>query len=482
VTFQIQPFLDHSFPDSKWGKNYQYLMLMLFLKDLTLRRFFPIAIIACLIIAIIIIKSQPKMAHESSAGLITPVNVIKVKPYAVKPAIIGFGTVEPDISLASKAEVSGKISYVHPQLRNGALLQKGTVVMRIDPEDYQLALQQAQSNVTSNQAKVREIELQKNNVHADLKLVQKKLKLAQVELARIESLVKKQSISKSSRDNQQSSVLRLQQEVQKLRSQLKTLPQQLASAQAALANAESLVITQELNIKRTEIKLPFNARISERVVEENQYIAKGALLFSAQTTDKILINAQFSLQHFRSLAEGFRGNEALLKEAFLSGFSSDIFQQLGLTAKVRLADNQTPYWPANVERISSQLDPVTRTLGIVISVDNPYQNIIPGTKPPLMQGMYTEILLQGKAKTFYVIPRDALHENEIYIVNKDAQLKRLAVKNPQVQGKMVLLTQGLQAGETLIVSDVFPAVSGMQVKATSQLKLQQSIESWAQEQ
>ena len=125
---------------------------------------------------------------------------------------------------------------------------------------------------------------------------------------------------------------------------------------------------------------------------------------------------------------------------------------------------------------------MTRTLGIVVSVDNPYQNIIPGTKPPLMQGMYTEILLQGKAKTFFVIPRDALHENEIFIVNKNAQLERLAIKNTQVQGKMVLLAQGLKEGETLIVSDVFPAITGMQVKVTAQAELQQSIENWAQEQ
>jgi len=47
---------------------------------------------------------------------------------------------------------------------------------------------------------------------------------------------------------------------------------------------------------------------------------------------------------------------------------------------------------------------------------------------------------------------------------------------------VVLLTQGLQVGETLIVSDVFPAVSGMQVKVTQQPELQQSIENWAQEQ
>ncbi|TXK98443.1 hypothetical protein BMR11_08260, partial [Methylococcaceae bacterium CS5] len=141
------------------------------------------------------------------------------------------------------------------------------------------------------------------------------------------------------------------------------------------------------------------------------WLAAGALLFSAQTTDKILINGQFTLQHFRMLAKDFKGNEALLKEAFLTGFSSDLFKKLGLNAKVRLADNDSPFWQANVERISSQLDPVTRTLGIIVSVDNPYAQIIPGTKPPLMQGMYTEIILQGKAKTFYVIPRDALHEN-----------------------------------------------------------------------
>ncbi|SMG63388.1 [weak similarity to] efflux transporter, RND family, MFP subunit [methanotrophic bacterial endosymbiont of Bathymodiolus sp.] len=68
-------------------------------------------------------------------------------------------------------------------------------------------------------------------------------------------------------------------------------------------------------------------------------------------------------------------------------------------------------------------------MGVIVSVDNPYAKIIPGTKPPLMQGMYTEIVLQGRAKTFYVIPRDALHENEIFVVNKQNQLDRRSVEN-----------------------------------------------------
>lgn len=455
---------------------------MSFFKDLTQRRFFPIALIACLIIAIALVKLQPKMTHEPGAALVTPVNAIEVKPYTVRPEIIGFGTVEPDILLESKSEVAGKITYVHPQLRNGAILQKDTVIIRIEQEDYQLALQQAQASAASNRAKFREIQLQEGNLKTELTIVRKKLNLAKVELSRIESLVKKQSISKSSRDTQQVNVLHLQQEIQKLNNQLKTLPEQLASAKASLASSESIIETQQRNLDRTVIKLPFNARISQRVIDENQYISKGALLFSAQTTDKILINGQFTLQHFRALAKDFRGNEALLKEAFLSGFSSDTFKQLGLSAKIRLADNDSPFWQANVERISSQLDPDTRTLGIIVSVDNPYAQIIPGTKPPLMQGMYTEIILQGKAKTFYIIPRDALHENEIFIINKQNQLERRPVENLQVQGEMVLLTTGLQAGEKLIVSDVFPAISGMQVKTTVKTALQQSIADWVKEQ
>ncbi|NOQ13174.1 MAG: hypothetical protein GQ583_01660, partial [Methyloprofundus sp.] len=351
-----------------------------------------------------------------------------------------------------------------------------------EQEDYQLVLQQAKSLVTSNRAHYKEVQLQKNNIKSDRALAKKKLKLAQVEYSRIESLVKKHLISKSAGDAEQVKVLRLQQEVQKLNNQLKTLPQQINSAKASLAIAESAVQTQKRNLGRTIITLPFNARITQRAIDENQYIQQGALLFIAQTTDKVLVNAQFSLQHFRSLAKDFQANKTILKQAFISGFSTEIFNQLGLKAKVRLAANESPFWQANVERISGQLDPDTRTLGIVVSVDKPYDKVIPGVKPPLMQGMYTEVFLQGKAKTFYLIPRDALHENEIFVVNTQQQLERRAIENYQVQGNMLLLATGLQEGEKLVVSDVFPAISGMQVKTTADPRLEQSIADWAKEQ
>ena len=57
-----------------------------------------------------------------------------------------------------------------------------------------------------------------------------------------------------------------------------------------------------------------------------------------------------------------------------------------------------------------------------------------------------------------------------------------SIENAQIQGKMVLLTAGLQAGDKLIVSDVFPAIPGMQVQMTLKTTLEESIADWVKEQ
>jgi multidrug efflux pump subunit AcrA (membrane-fusion protein) len=123
---------------------------------------------------------------------------------------------------------------------------------------------------------------------------------------------------------------------------------------------------------------------------------------------------------------------------------------------------------------------VTRTLGVIISVDRPNEQIEPGIKPPLLEGMFTEISIQGKPKAFYLVPRDALHEGELFLVNAADQLERRAIKPDQLQGSMALFSTGLEAGEQLIISDLFPAISGMALKPIKDLAMQEKITQWAE--
>ena len=449
---------------------------------LSQRRALPIIIACCVLIAVILVKIQPVMQHEPQAGRVTPVKVIDLKRYSVKPAIKGFGIVEPDIQYEAKSEIAGKVVYVHPQLRNGAVFAKDTVVIRIEAEDFKISVKQAEADSAVSRANLREIKVKLKNTRVDLKLAREKMALAEKDLERYQALLKKRLISQSLVGAQQSNVLKLKQEVQNLNSLLKTLPVQQASLEASLENTEAAVLSEQRNLDRTTISLPFNAKISWLAVDENQFIPQGALLFTAQTTDKILINAQFPLDQFRRLAKDFAGNEELIRQAFQTGFSRELFTQLGLSANVRLADDFSPYWQAKVERFSSHLDSVTRTLGVIVSVDRPYQDIKPGIKPPLIEGMYTEIILKGKPKEFFLVPRDALHEGELFIANQENGLERRPLNPSLLQNNMALFETGLNQGELLIVSDLFPAIPGMALKPIKDELVQQQIKDWVEAQ
>ena len=442
------------------------------------RRYIFILIAALgILTAVIIVKSRPTMHHQAESRPATSVTTIEAQQYLVKPSITGFGEVEPDVLLEAKAEVSGKVIYLNPQLRKGNILPEGTVVIRIEDKDYQLALKQAEADLAVSKANLKEMQLSLKDTNINLKLAQEKLDIANKDLKRNEKLLKKGSISQTAMGAQQSVVLQLKQEVQSLAYKLETLPAQLDVQNAKVIISEASVETQKRNLDRTTITLPFNARITDLAIEENQYIAQGASLFSAQTINKILINAQFPLEQFRILARGFNHNEKLLKEAFKNGETEGLFEKLGLSAKVRLAGDSLALWEAKVERISSNLDPASRTLGVIVSVENPYQNIQPGIKPPLLQGMYTEVTLQGNPKSYFVIPRDALHEKQLFLVDENSQLKRIDII-AEAQGNMLLLEQGLSAGEKVITSDLFPAVAGMALQAVPDEKRKQQVTQW----
>lgn len=447
----------------------------------TQRKALPVVVIVCILLAVIIVKTRPSMQHETREGFISSANVIAVKQYSVKPAIKGFGVVKPDILFEAKSEVSGKIVFLHSQLKEGAVFPKDSVVIRIEEDDYQSSLKQAQASSKYNLAKLNEIKVNIQNTRVELNLVKAKLKLAENDYSRIKELLEKNLVSQSNADAKQSDVLKLQQEVQALDSRLKILPQQQRSLEANLDSTKAAASSRQRNLERTTITLPFNARISRLNVENNQYISQGSLLFSAQTTDKVLINAQFPLLQFRMLAKDFQLEQDIIRQAFQSGFSSELFTDLGLSARVRLSENLDASWLAKVERISSTIDPKTRTLGLFISVDKPNAQIIPGIKPPLLDGMYTEITIKGRTKKFFVIPRDAIHEGELFIVNKENKLERRVIKPSLVQGNMALFEEGLSLGEKIIVSDLFPAIPGMSLIVTEDKRSEQAISDWVKQ-
>jgi hypothetical protein len=87
-----------------------------------------------------ILKNKAKTKKRQAVQKMTYVDVINAK-IADEAAIINtYGTVIPAKELNVKSRVSGEVVYVLPDLMQGAIIPKGTEIIRIDQDDYELAI------------------------------------------------------------------------------------------------------------------------------------------------------------------------------------------------------------------------------------------------------------------------------------------------------------------------------------------------------
>lgn len=174
------------------------------MKDFFRHRYsLPIIVISALLLVIIAVKLKPDLKHNPDQMPARLVEFIYAQHIPHRAKATAYGEVKPTTLLQANAEVSGKIVYLHPQLKAGSVLPKDTLVLKIDQTNYQLALAQAKADLAANKAALSELEIQQQNTTTSLKIAQRRLNLGEKELKRKKNLLTQGSISQSSVDNEE---------------------------------------------------------------------------------------------------------------------------------------------------------------------------------------------------------------------------------------------------------------------------------------
>jgi membrane fusion protein, multidrug efflux system len=389
------------------------------------------------------------------------VRVISANSVRLVPHVTGFGSVYPGTVWSAIAQVSGEVIYVHPGLKKGSILSADTEIVRISPADFELALTQAKANIRSAQAKLAEIKITEINT-ADLAEIEKRgLALREIERKRKEDLFKRGTVARSAFELEQRESLAQRKKVQDLENALRLLPTQRAVQHEQIAVYKAQLESAKLDLARTRIKLPFDARIGEVTVEAQQYAQSGSTLVTADSLDVAEVEAQIPISQFRAMVHA--STAGMTPTGITATSLSKIIQNIGFDATVRLrAGNDIVEWPARFARISDTIDPKTRTIGVIVAVDGAYAKAAPGLRPPLSKGMFVEIDIRTGAKeNRIVVPRAAIHDGKLYVLKSDNRLDIRPVKVGLVQGDLAVIDEGVAIGERIVVSDLIPAVADM---------------------
>ncbi|MFT4715048.1 MAG: multidrug efflux pump subunit AcrA (membrane-fusion protein) [Paracoccaceae bacterium] len=394
------------------------------------------------------------------AERVTHVSVVRARPQAIKPRISGFGRAEPARIYEVVAQVAGTADYVNPKLNRGEILPAGSVLVRLSPADFNLAIAQSRSTIRTAEARLEELTVAQDNFESSLAIEKETLALKQRELERSETLLRTGSVPQSTRDGVLASVLAQLQRVQNVEGSIALLPTQRAVQIEQISAAKISLDQAELNLARTELTLPYAARVSLVEVETGEFVRAGNTIAKLDGVDAAEVEAQINLASLRGL----------LHLAVPSGGPlpmdpsemTEVIRNLDLQVTVNLTlGGDVVSWNATVDRLSDTIDPRTGAVGVVVRVDDAYSTSFPGNRPPLTQGMFVEVVLTAPPLNGLVLPRTALRDGKILLADKENRLRAVKIIPRLIQGDIVVVTEGLEAGVSVLVVPPTPAIEGM---------------------
>ena len=274
-------------------------------------------------------------------------------------------------------------------------------------------------------------------------------------------MLERGTVSQSAVDEAERDTLDFRQNVQTQENTLNLIPAERQALQAERALQRARLAGARLDLERTTIVAPFDCRVAEVRAERSQYATQGQVLVVADSIGVSEVTAQVPLAKLINLVR--QGGTVPTDASQVMAKLPDL---LSLSAVVRLGGGVDIEWRARFTRVSDTIDPETRTVGVIVAVDDPYRQAIPGVRPPLSKNMYVEVELRGTPRPGQiVIPRAALHERRVYVVGAEDRLAMRDVEIAFFQADFAVIKRGLAAGERVVVSDPIPAIEGMLLEA-----------------
>ncbi len=339
--------------------------------------------------------------------------LVEVRPVAVEDArvrIEAMGTVMPSRTTRISAQVSGRIVEVSPSFVPGGRFEAGERVLQIESEDYAYAVAQREASLTKAEASLR------------LEMGQQAVAQREYEL-----------LGELAGEEDEDLLLR--------QPQLEATKAEIASARAALEEAR-------LDLRRTSVEAPFNATVQERSVDLGAHVGPGTGLATLADTDVFWVEISVPVDDLRWVSFPDARGEG--------GSSAQVYHE--------------PAWGPGVYReglvvqLLPSLEPQGRMAQLLVEVADPLDlDSAPEERRALLLGSFARVEILGREMRDVVeLPRTALHEgNRVWVMAEDNTLDVREVAMVWGGEDSVYVSEGLEHGMRLVVSDLAAPVPGM---------------------
>jgi len=377
----------------------------------------PILILAFGLVAVgVMVALRPTVEARPPEPVVPLVQVVEVHPSDVAVHVRTQGSGVPRAERDLVPQVSGEVVWISPKLVSGGFFEKGDVLVRIDPGDYEVERRSASALVARARSEFE-------RAGTDLERQRRLKERGVTSQARIDDAQNDYTVAEAS----------------------------WREGQARLARAQR-------DLERTELTAPFRGRVRTKAVDVGQFVSRGAPVGVIYAVDFAEVRLPLPDRELRWL------------DLPLGYTDRDGSEGPKVTLRAEFAGSPRE-WQGRIVRTEGEIDARSRMVHVVARVADPYgHDAAPEAHVPLAVGLFVEAEITGRTlPDAFRLPRAALQSSAssgdvVHVVDAESRLHVRPVEVLRTEREQVVIGAGLSAGERVSISPLPAVVDGMAVR------------------
>ncbi len=331
------------------------------------------------------------------------------------------GVVVPYREISIATEVAGRIIKKSPECETGNFVKRGTLLVEIDPTDYEQEIERLTRAREQDYQALKEVDQEVQNIQKLVETANEDVELQEREVKRLLAMPAGFA-SEGELDRARKAQLTATQTKLGYENQLRTLSARRVRLEAAEQMATTQLQTAEINLARTKITSPADGVIVEENAELNSFVQRGSPIAVLDDVSKAEVAVKLRMdqlhwvldQRPRVVSNGASATTSDTTPPPAAGYSLPETPAV-IEYEVAGRNGMQYRWQGRLLRYDGiGLDPMSRTVPVVIVVDEPRKFAIDqavaqaSTKTtettasvpsPLVRGMFVSVRLQIRPQT-----------------------------------------------------------------------------------
>lgn len=344
------------------------------------------------------IAGKPEREVKKPQAVIPSVTFVDSTLTEIVPVITTFGNVQSYNEASLSAQVDGEVVKVDAAFNAGQIVNKGEVLIEIDPQDYVAILAEEEASLASAVQVLAEEEIRANLAAQDW--------------------------IETGRELEDATDLTLRKP-------------QLAAAAASVASARASLKKAQLDLESTVIRSPFDAIVQSRSTSLGNYVRTGDALGVLVAKDLAEVRLPLTPEQIRRIDLPMNGRSR--------------HSDTGLIAVLTTPSQPSASWTATINRTEPTVDPQNQVIYVVGEIEEPFKE----TNAFLPIGAFVDARIEAKPiPEARSIPATALVEDRfVWAISSEEILYKQSVTRLLAEGdSLIVMTERATTEEPLKIA------------------------------